>query len=127
MGSRLAFISFALFVVTMLIRRIVIAERVTFEVVCASPSVYLLLAISWAVSYQLIDSLSPGSFAMARAGGELDVAGFLYFSLTTITTLGYGDFTPASDFVRTWATLEAVTGQLYVAVLVARLVTLLKS
>ena len=46
------------------------------------------------------------------------------FSLTTVTTLGYGDITPISPVARIWATLEAVTGVLYIAVLVARLVSL---
>ena len=49
---------------------------------------------------------------------------FLYFSLTTLTTLGYGDITPINPFARIWATLEAVVGTLYVAILVARLVSL---
>ena len=124
LGSQLVFMSFASFIITLLIRRIVSADRVDFEVVCASPSVYLLIAIIWAVSYNVIESLVPGSFATTKGDPQIDLAGFLYFSLTTITTLGYGDITPVSRGARSLATLEAVVGQLYVAIFVARLVGL---
>ncbi len=124
LGSGLVFIGFASFIITLLIRRIVSADEVDFEVVCASPSVYLLLAITWAVSYGMIESLSPGSFVTAQAGAQLDFAGFLYFSLTTITTLGYGDITPVRSTAGIWSTLEAATGVFFMAILVARLVSL---
>jgi voltage-gated potassium channel Kch len=52
---------------------------------------------------------------------------FLYFSLTTLTTLGYGDITPLSPFAQIWSTLEAVVGTLYIALLVARLVGMYQS
>ncbi len=124
LGAQLVFIGFASFIITLLIRRIVSAERVNFEVVCASPSAYLLLAITWAVSYDVIESLSPGSFVTTLAGAQLDFAGFLYFSLTTITTLGYGDITPVRSTAGIWSTLEAATGVFFMAILVARLVSL---
>ena len=124
LGSQLVFIVFASFIITLLIRRIVSADRVNFEVVCASPSVYLLIAIAWAVSYDVMETLSPGSFAASREVSEIGFAGFMYFSLTTITTLGYGDITPVRATAGIWATLEAVTGVFFMAILVARLVSL---
>ncbi len=123
-ASQLVFIGFSSFTITLLIRRIVSADEVTFEVVCASPSVYLLIAIAWAVSYDMIESVSPGAFRTAHEGVELGFSGFLYFSLTTITTLGYGDITPVRPSAGIWATLEAVTGVFFMAILVARLVSL---
>jgi voltage-gated potassium channel len=124
LASQIVFISFASFIITLLIRRIVSADRVDFEVVCASPSVYLLIAIIWAVSYHVIESLVPGSFVTTKGAAQVDLAGFLYFSLTTITTLGYGDITPVRPTAGIWTTLEAVTGVFFMAILVARLVTL---
>jgi len=110
-----------------LLWRAVTAQRVDFEVVCALPSIYLLLAITWAVSYQVIETLSPGSFQGGHDGAGSGIVEFLYFSLTTITTLGYGDITPVGPATRMWVTLEAVAGVFYIAVLVARLVTLYRS
>ena len=85
---------------------------------------YLLLAITWAVSCDVIESLSPGSFVTTLAGAQLGFAGFLCFSLTTITTLGYGDITPVRPTAGIWSTLEAATGVFFMAILVARLVSL---
>ena len=119
----LLFIAFCFFCVSVILRRIVTDKEVDFEVVCASVSVYLLIAITWAVSYDLIYFLSPETFNPAEGGVELTLNHFIYFSLTTITTLGYGDITPASVPVGIWSTLEAATGVFYMAILVARLVS----
>jgi voltage-gated potassium channel len=67
-----------------------------------------------------LDTIAAGSFTSQLAG---DFSASLYFSLATITTLGYGDITPIEPFARIWAVLEAVVGLLYVAVLIARLVS----
>jgi hypothetical protein len=75
------------------------------------------------VSYDLIYFLSPEAFSPAEDGAKLTLNHFIYFSLTTITTLGYGDITPVSVPVGIWSTLEAVTGVFYMAILVARLVS----
>ena len=83
------------------------------------------MPISWSlgsifgVGYSLLDHLAPGSF-----GGLLDLAGGFYFSFVTLATLGYGDIVPVSDTARGLAIVEAVAGQMYLAVLVARLVSL---
>jgi Ion channel len=84
---------------------------------------YLLLGILWAVAYQLVARLSPGAFAgHTDAGGEL--AEWAYFSFVTLTTVGYGDITPVALGARSLAILEALVGQLYPAVIIARLVSL---
>jgi hypothetical protein len=127
MAAMIVLICFGSHTSAVLLWRAVTAERVDFEVVCALPSIYLLLAITWAVSYQVIETLSPGSFQGGRDGALLGIVEFLYFSLTTITTLGYGDITPVGPTTRMWVTLEAVAGVFYIAVLVARLVTLYRS
>jgi len=76
------------------------------------------------VSYELIYFLNPETFSLAEDGTILTLNHFIYFSLTTITTLGYGDITPVSVPVGIWSTLEAVTGVFYMAILVARLVSM---
>jgi len=81
---------------------------------------YFLLALVWAMFFRALNIWSPGAFALAdnsEAFTEL-----LYFSLVTITTLGYGDISPADPVARISAGLEAATGTLYVAILIARIV-----
>jgi voltage-gated potassium channel len=75
----------------------------------------------WNSVYLLLIALDPESFHFSRA---LDAGGkdFTYYSFVTLTTLGYGDITPVTDPARSLSLLEAVMGQLYLAVLVARLV-----
>ena len=86
--------------------------------------VYFLAGVAWAFLYAITDTLAPGSFTYPAA---VDVANrrmpqLIYFSLVTLTTLGYGDVAPVSPFAQTAAALEAIFGQAYLAVLVARLV-----
>jgi hypothetical protein len=89
---------------------------------------YLLLGMAWAVLYSMLDSAWPGSFAVAdRLAAQVRADDsrihlFTYYSFITLTTVGYGDVTPVSTPARTCAWLEAVTGQFYLAVLVAGLV-----
>jgi hypothetical protein len=108
------------------------SRRVTFNTVCASLCIYMLLGLVWALAYSVVDLLIPGAFTWTLAGrsptprmrvGKGDTA-VLYFSFATLTTLGYGDIVPTSPICRMLATVEAITGQLYLAVLVARLVGL---
>jgi hypothetical protein len=83
---------------------------------------YLLLGVLWAVAYQLLERLSPGAFAGTNAGNELSE--WAYFSFVTLTTVGYGDITPVALSARSLSILEALVGQLYPAVIIARLVSL---
>ena len=127
MFTSLAFMVFGTYVIATVLRRVVTAKVVDAEVIFAAVSVYLLIAITWAVSYDLLDLVAPGSFGGAAEGKAASFNGFLYFSLTTLTTLGYGDITPVSSLARIWSTLEAVTGVFYLAILVARLVSLYRT
>ncbi len=100
--------------------------RITSHRLQGAVVLYLSLATIFASAYGLIWELSPGAFAnlLARAGGPEEVATMLYFSLTTLTTTGYGDIVAVDPFARSLANLEAVIGQFYIAITVARLVTL---
>ncbi len=84
---------------------------------------YLLLGLVWAQAYALVEILHPGSFSGAISA-EAGHRGFAYFSFVTLTTVGYGDILPVHPAARSLAMLEAVTGPLYVAILLARLVSL---
>lgn len=84
---------------------------------------YLLLGLLWAVAYHVVNRLVPGAF-VGHPAGAVDLSDWVYFSFITLTTVGYGDITPAAQGARSLAMLEALTGQLYPAVIIARLVSL---
>ena len=88
---------------------------------------YLLIGFLYAFSYTLIDHLVPGSFQLpawvSEAGPERTEV-FLYFSMVSLTTVGFGDITAIHPFARSLVMIEALIGQLYPAILIARLVTL---
>jgi voltage-gated potassium channel len=94
------------------------------EVIFGSLVVYLLMGLMWGYGYTLLEHLLPGSFTHSASLSELDLDALDYFSFVTMTTLGYGDITPASDSARAMVMTQTVSGQVYLAVLVARLVGL---
>src|SRR5262249_7153415 len=115
------------FVIGHLLQFILRAPVVNVEVLCASIAAYLMLGLMWTVAYWLVDQLTPGgafSFNTNRGSQSMDGFTGLYFSFITLSTVGYGDITPVSHAARWLAAMEAVTGSLYVAVLIARLVSL---
>jgi hypothetical protein len=83
---------------------------------------YLLLGIIWAHAYALVALLSPGAFSGPVSPGD-GARALFYFSFVTLTTIGYGDVLPVHPAARSLAMLEAVTGPLYLAILIARLVS----
>jgi ion channel len=115
------------FVVVNLLRFVWRAPSVNAEVLCASISAYLMLGLMWTMAYWLVDQLTPGgAFSFNTNAGPRSMNGFtgFYFSFVTLSTVGYGDITPVSKVARMLAAMEAMTGLLYVAVLIARLVAL---
>jgi hypothetical protein len=93
------------------------------ERILAALDAYLLAGLVFAVAYWTLDSIWPGSFGGTWTG-NFGPPRAIYFSFVTIATLGYGDVVPVSEAARGLAMVEAVSGQMYLAVLVARLVTL---
>ena len=117
---------FLLLVTIGVFRAVLAAAEVTSEVVNGALCVYLLFGFVFAAAYVVLETIHPGSFAMSARphdGPGLHRA-FLYFSYVTQTTMGYGDITPATPPARSLTTVQAITGQLYLTVLVARLVAL---
>ncbi len=121
-------IVFVGFVVVRMVIGIVRAPRVDSEVLCAGISAYLLIAILWCLGYILVARVVPNSFVFAVVphGPDATMVGFkaLYFSLITLSTVGYGDITPSSDPSRMLAMSEAMIGVFYMTILIARLVAL---
>jgi hypothetical protein len=100
--------------------------RITFHRLQGAVVLYLSVATIFASAFGLIWELSPGAFVnvVAPVGGAEEVGTMLYFSLTSLTTTGYGDILPVDPFARSLANLESVLGQFFLAITVARLVTL---
>jgi len=118
---------FLLLLLMQVLRFILRAPRVNSEVLCASVAGYLLLGMLWAFGYILLARLSADAFAFTAgpAAGHL-MRGFtaVYYSFITLCTVGYGDIVPTSGAARMLAMLEGTTGTFYMAILVARLVSI---
>ena len=114
----------ALVAVVTAIRFALSAKPVDAEHIYAALSAYLLAGLFFGVLHWLVASAWPGSFVDAAASGTagLSLSTAIYFSFVTLATLGYGDVVPRTDVARGLAVLEAVAGQLYIAVMIARLV-----
>jgi hypothetical protein len=97
------------------------------EHVYAALSAYLLAGLLFGVLYWSISIAWPGSFAEAGDDAIFTLSSAMYFSFVTLATLGYGDVLPKSEVARGLAIFEAVGGQLYIAVLIARLVSAQRS
>src|SRR4029453_11267072 len=120
-------LSLIAFVVGNLLLFVFRAPSVNTEVLCARISAYLMLGLMLTMAYWLVDQLTPGgAFAFNTNTGKQSMKGFnaFYFSFITLSTVGYGDITPVSRMARWLAAMEALTGLLYVAVLISRLVSL---
>jgi voltage-gated potassium channel Kch len=100
--------------------------RITFHRLQGAVVVYLSVATIFANAFGLVWQLIPGAFANLppAAPGASEFATTLYFSLATLTTTGYGDIVPLNPFARRLASLESVIGPFYLAITVARLVTM---
>jgi hypothetical protein len=105
-------------------------KRLTFQTVLAGISLYLLIGMAFAFAYDLIQDVSDDPFFAATFDATQGTFGnqndFLYFSLATLTTTGYGDFTAAGELGRTFSVLEALVGQIYLVTVVALLVSNLR-
>jgi hypothetical protein len=123
--ARLVLQSAALLVVTLSIMKDVLTGgEVDSNRVMGSACIYLLLGIIWSSLYTVVEVLFPGSFTLAGQALAEKRFDLWYFSMVTLTTLGYGDIAPISPIAKSLAVVEAVTGQLILVILVARTVGL---
>jgi hypothetical protein len=98
------------------------------EQIYAALSVYLLVGFFFGLLYYVMDQLAPGSLAVGGEAGpdSISTGTAVYFSFVTLASLGYGDVLALSDPARGLAVIEVVGGQLYLAVMVARLVSVFR-
>lgn len=118
-------IMFLLLFVCCLLRFILTAPKVDANVICASVTGYLMLALLWSLAYTLTEQIYPNAFAFtAGPASSHAMNGFtpIYFSIITLSTVGYGDIVPILGPSRMLAAIEAICGTFYMAILVARLV-----
>jgi hypothetical protein len=108
--------------VVIVLERVLRAGRVTIHRINGAIAAYLLIAVLFANVFTLVEHVRPGSFQGLTATGGW--GGFLYFSQVTLFTVGYGDITPVAAGARSLAMLEGMVGQLFPAILLARLVAL---
>ncbi len=123
--------AFLAFCCALILHFLFTTENVTLDTIYASICVYVLIAVLWAMGYSALSSLNPESFrgladndyVKLHFSGDDPVIP-LYFSLVTMTTLGYGDIVPCHPVSRTACMLQSVVGLMYISLLVARLVGL---
>lgn len=101
--------------------------EIEIEHICAALSVYMLAGLFFGLAYWRLETALPSAFTMdcrAQQAGTLDLPAAIYLSFVTIATVGYGEIVPSNPVARGLVTSEAVLGQFYMVVLVARLVSL---
>ena len=106
------------------------SQKITSDSLAGAVCIYLMIGLIWGHLFLMIEFMVPGSFSFTQGDKALalwlskDFYPFYYFSLITMTTVGYGDMLPLTTAARTLSTLEAIIGQVYLTILVARLVGL---
>lgn len=127
--DKLALISASLFLTVAIVAifvQVIRSSRVTTDIIFGAVAVYLLFGAVVAILFDVIHLVDPGA---SIAGGSATADGFqfndfLYFSFVSLTSVGYGDYAPVGPTARSLAMFEGVVGQLYIAILIARLVGL---
>ena len=115
-----------------LVSRLFTVKSVTFDTISAAICAYLLIGVAWAYAFAIVELRHPGSFSASlfqRPTGNVapllaSLHTFVYYSFVCLTTTGFGDILPVSEGARSLSVMESVFGQLYMAILIARLVGL---
>ena len=122
--------AFIFITVVGLVREIFSVKRVTLDTISAAICAYLLMGLAWAFLFAVVAMEHPGSFSRVLLVHSqaspmfMSLHNFFYYSFVCLTTTGFGDIAPTSDAARALSILESVTGQMYLAILIARLVSL---
>ena len=127
-GALLITVIWLVYAVSILIGHLFQRTDVTVDTILSAMVTYLLVAVAFTLVFEIIELRNPGSFSGLPVSANSQRAelgsSMMYFSLVNITTMGYGDIVPVSKLARPLAVLEGVFGQLYLAVMIARLVGL---
>jgi hypothetical protein len=114
-----------IYVFVLMMRKIFRSKKVTLETILLAVCCYIMLGLLWVLIYIPIELLAADSIStLVEPGAGKLFAELHYFSYVTLTTLGYGDITPSSPLARSMAVLEAITGVLFLAIMIARLVAI---
>jgi CBS domain containing-hemolysin-like protein len=115
---------FQAYAIWSLLRYVLQDERITTDELFAAASMYVLMAMCWACAYTVLETLAPGSFFVNPANNPDQIVNWwdlVYFSFTTLTSVGFGEITPVTSQARSLVMLEQVAGVLFLALLVARM------
>lgn len=115
-GIYIIFISLAIIIISI---KIFNGDKVTKDTLKGGISIYLMIGLLWYLFYEIIFLIDTNAFSMNSEASNL-----IYFSYTTLTTVGYGDISPINPFAMILSNFEAIIGQMYPAIFIARLVTL---
>lgn len=122
--------AFLVYVTGAIVRSVFRARVVDGNILCGAACIYLLVGILWGYAYTMLEISLPGSFSIVEPARNtainlrLEPGWLIYFSFTTLTTVGFGDVLPVTANARSLAVLEAVIGQIMLVVMMARLVGL---
>ncbi len=109
-------------ILIIIFEHLLIEQDITSDMIMGGACAFVLIGIVWAYIYYLLEIFQPNSFKAAEPLGD-DLGDFMYYSFVTLTTLGYGDVLAVSKQARGLTILEAIIGQLYLAIMISRLVS----
>ncbi len=108
--------------IALLLRYVFDREVLTADRLWGAAATYLMIGVLWSFLYAIVDRASPGAFAVRGSVAPMELMDLLYFSFSTVTTTGFGDIVPLTRLARVAAIIESIIGQLFLAILIARLV-----
>ena len=107
-----------------LFREIFKTKIIDSHIIGSAVSIYVLIGIFWYLLFMFLLMVDPDSFDIRNFNPEMVSIDMIYFSFTTLTTLGYGDITPVSYTAKMWSITEAMMGVMFLAVMISRVVSL---
>lgn len=125
--STLSLLGLYMYAILLIVPYLMHTKDVGIDELFGSFSLYLLIGLTWASIYLLIERAAPGSFYIAAVYNKdhvVNMSEFIYYSFVTLTTLGYGDIVPISPFARSMSILEALIGIFFIALVFSRAVSL---
>mgnify|MGYP000114622922 CR=1 FL=1 len=110
-----------------LFKEIIRTKKIDFHIISSAISIYILIGVFWYLLFMFLLMIDPDSFDIRNFNPEMVSIDMIYFSFTTLTTLGYGDITPVSYTAKMWSITEAMMGVMFLAVMISRVVSLFGS
>lgn len=108
--------------IALLLRYVFDREVMTSDRLWGAAAAYLMIGLLWSFLFAIVDRIHPGSFSVRGAIAALELHDLIYFSFSSLTTTGFGDIVPVGRIAKTVATLQVIIGQLFIAILIAKLV-----